>query len=60
MGVRSLGGHVAYRHGGSWADVRTVLVRVPEKGLDLVVLALADRTERCTTLTDRLLTSLLA
>jgi CubicO group peptidase (beta-lactamase class C family) len=59
MGVRDHGGHVTYRHGGSWADVRTMLVRVPEKGLDLVVLALADRTERRTALTDRLLTTLL-
>jgi CubicO group peptidase (beta-lactamase class C family) len=60
MGVRDVGGHVAYRHGGSYADVRTMLVRVPDAGLDLVVLALADRTERRTALTDRLLTALLA
>jgi CubicO group peptidase (beta-lactamase class C family) len=60
MGVRAYGGHVAYRHGGAYADVRTMLVRVPGKGLDLVVLALADRSERRTGLTDRLLAALLA
>ncbi len=60
MGVRNYGGHAAYRHGGAYADVRTMLVRVPGKGLDLVVLAPADRTERRTELTDRLLAALLA
>jgi CubicO group peptidase (beta-lactamase class C family) len=55
MGVRSYGGHPAYRHGGAYADVRTMLVRVPERGLDLLVLALADRSDRRTGLTDRLL-----
>jgi len=60
MGVRSYGGHVAYRHGGAWADLRTMLVRVPGTGLDLVVLSLADRSERRTGLTDRLLAALLA
>jgi len=58
MGVRSHRGHPAYRHGGSYVDVRTMLVRVPETGLDLVVLALADRGDRCAALTDRLLAAL--
>ena len=60
MGVRSFRGHRVYRHGGGYADVRTMLVRVPEKGLDLVVLSLSDRGERRTTLTDKLLEALLA
>lgn len=59
MGVRRCHGHLAYRHGGAYADVRTMLVRVPGDGLDLVVLSLADRGERHTGLTDRLLAALL-
>jgi CubicO group peptidase (beta-lactamase class C family) len=55
MGVRRSRGQVAYRHGGSYADVRTMLVRVPESGFDLAILSLADRTERWTALTDALL-----
>lgn len=58
MGVRSHRGRPAYRHGGSYADVRTMLVRVPDLGLDLVVLALADRGDRWARLTDRLLDAL--
>jgi len=60
MGVRTRLGRQAYQHGGSWADLRAMLVRVPEEGLDLVVLALADRTERRTALIDRLLQVLLS
>jgi CubicO group peptidase (beta-lactamase class C family) len=59
-GVRTYAGHRAYLHGGAYADVRTVLVRVPEKGLDLVVLALGDHCPRRNTLTDALLDALLA
>jgi CubicO group peptidase (beta-lactamase class C family) len=55
MGVRTSRGQTAYRHGGSYADVRTMLVRVPERGFDLVILSLADRTERRTRLADALL-----
>jgi hypothetical protein len=60
MGVRSHKGHLVYRHGGGYADVRTMLVRVPEIGLGLVVVAAADRSERRTALTDALLDVLLA
>jgi CubicO group peptidase (beta-lactamase class C family) len=60
MGVRTYAGHRAFRHGGSYADVRTMLVRVPEKGLDLVILALADHGSRCVRLTDSVLETLLA
>ncbi|MEV6491021.1 serine hydrolase domain-containing protein, partial [Actinoplanes sp. NPDC051633] len=58
MGVREHAGHRIYRHGGSYADVRTMLVRVPGTGFDLVVLAARDRSERRTDLTDRLLEAL--
>jgi CubicO group peptidase (beta-lactamase class C family) len=58
MGIRTRFGHRVYQHGGGWADVRTMLVRVPEKGLDLVILALADRSERSTVLTGKLLEAL--
>jgi len=55
MGVRASRGRTVYRHGGSYADVRTMLIRVPEEGFDLVILALADRTERWTALADDLI-----
>jgi CubicO group peptidase (beta-lactamase class C family) len=55
MGVRAHTGHRVYRHGGGYADVRTMLVRVPERGLGLVILAPADRSERTAALTDALL-----
>lgn len=54
MGVRDVGGSAGYQHGGSFSDVRLALVRVPEKGFDLVIVALADRTERSAVLRDRL------
>jgi CubicO group peptidase (beta-lactamase class C family) len=60
MGVRDRAGVREYRHGGGYADLRAMLVRVPERGLDLVVLALGDRTERRVELTDRVLQALLA
>ena len=60
MGVRERDGHREYRHGGGYADLRAMLVRVPERGVDLVILALGDRSERRITLTDRLLGLLLA
>jgi CubicO group peptidase (beta-lactamase class C family) len=59
MGVREHRGTRVYRHGGSWADVRAMLVRVPDQGLGLVVLAAADQSERRTALTDALLDRLL-
>jgi CubicO group peptidase (beta-lactamase class C family) len=58
MGVREHAGRRVLRHGGSYADTRTMLLRVPEEGFDLVVLAPADRSERRTQLTDRLLDAL--
>jgi CubicO group peptidase (beta-lactamase class C family) len=60
MGIRTRLGRRAYQHGGGFADVRTMLVRVPEEGLDLVVLALADRSERSPALTGKLLEALLS
>jgi CubicO group peptidase (beta-lactamase class C family) len=58
MGIRTRFGYRTYQHGGGFADLRAMLVRVPEKGLDLVVLALADRSERSTALTMTLLEAL--
>ena len=54
MGVRDYDGLTGYQHGGSFSDVRLALVRVPEKAFDLVIVALADRTERSAALRDRL------
>jgi CubicO group peptidase (beta-lactamase class C family) len=55
MGVRSRAGHRVYRHGGGWPGVRALLARVPDLGLSLVTVALADNTERRVPLTDSLL-----
>jgi CubicO group peptidase (beta-lactamase class C family) len=55
MGVRSRGGHRYYRHGGGWPSLRALLARSPDLGLSLVVLALADDTERRVPLADSLL-----
>jgi hypothetical protein len=55
MGVRTHTGHRVYRHGGGYAGVRTMLVRAPERGLGLVIVAPADRSERQAALTDALL-----
>lgn len=60
MGVRSRAGVLEYRHGGGYADLRAMLVRVPDLGVDLVMLALDDRTERRIDLTGRMLAALLA
>jgi len=59
MGVREHGGRRLFRHGGSYADVRTALLRVPGEGFDLVILAAADRSERRTELANRLVDALL-
>jgi CubicO group peptidase (beta-lactamase class C family) len=60
MGVRSHAGHQVYRHGGGWPGVRALLARVPDLGLSLVTLALADNTERRVPLADGLLDLLAA
>jgi CubicO group peptidase (beta-lactamase class C family) len=60
MGIRTRLGRRTFQHGGGFADVRTMLVRVPGEGLDLVILALADRSERRTILTGKLLEALLS
>jgi CubicO group peptidase (beta-lactamase class C family) len=45
-GIRSHAGHPVYRHGGGWPGLRALLARVPDLDVSLVVLALADDTER--------------
>jgi CubicO group peptidase (beta-lactamase class C family) len=59
MGVRGQAGSRLYRHGGAWADVRAMLVRSPERGVDLVAIATGDRTQRREALADALLDLLL-
>ncbi|HEX6469367.1 MAG TPA: serine hydrolase domain-containing protein [Streptosporangiaceae bacterium] len=46
MGIRSHGGHRAYRHGGGWPGLRALLARVPGLDLSLVIIAFADDSER--------------
>jgi len=46
MGIRSHGGYRVYRHGGGWPSLRALLARVPELNVSLVVMALADDSER--------------
>jgi hypothetical protein len=55
MGVRSHAGRPVYRHGGGWPSLRALLARVPDLGLSLVIVALADDTERRVPLADSLL-----
>lgn len=59
MGVRQRHGLTVYRHGGGWPGVRTLLARVPDRGLSVVVIALDDDTDRTALLTDSLLDLLL-
>jgi CubicO group peptidase (beta-lactamase class C family) len=54
-GVRSHAGHRLYRHGGSWPGLRTLLARIPDLDLSMVVTALADHTERRVDLLNSLL-----
>jgi len=46
MGIRSHAGRRVYRHGGGWPGIRALLARVPDLDLSLVILALADNSER--------------
>jgi CubicO group peptidase (beta-lactamase class C family) len=58
VGVRSHGGRLVYRHGGGWPSLRALLARIPDLGLGLVIVALADDTERRVPLADSLLDQL--
>jgi CubicO group peptidase (beta-lactamase class C family) len=55
MGMRSHAGRLVYRHGGGWPSLRALLARIPDLGLSLVIVALADDTERRVPLADSLL-----
>jgi len=55
MGIRSHAGYRVYRHGGGWPGLRALLARVPDLNVSLVILALADDTERRVDLAARLL-----
>ncbi|MBF8193909.1 beta-lactamase family protein [Nonomuraea sp. K274] len=55
IGVRSHAGHRVYRHGGGWPGLRALQARVPALDLSIVLIALADDTERRVGLLDGLL-----
>lgn len=55
MGVRSLGPHRVYRHGGGWSGLRALQARVPALGLSVALIAIRDDTERRVALLDGLL-----
>lgn len=46
MGIRSHGGYRVYRHGGGWPGLRALLARIPDLDQSLVIIALADNSER--------------
>ncbi|WP_170222822.1 serine hydrolase domain-containing protein [Nonomuraea turkmeniaca] len=46
MGVRTHAGHRVYRHGGGWPGLRALQARLPELGVNIVLIAIADDTER--------------
>ncbi|MGP3920333.1 serine hydrolase domain-containing protein [Nonomuraea sp. 10N515B] len=46
MGVRTHAGHRVYRHGGGWWGLRARLARLPGLGVSVVLIAIADDTER--------------
>ena len=48
MAVRSHGGYRVYRHGGGWPGLRALLARIPDLRQSLVIIALADDSERRT------------
>lgn len=48
MGVRSHAGYRVYRHGGGWPGLRALLARIPDLNQSLVIIALADDSERRT------------
>jgi CubicO group peptidase (beta-lactamase class C family) len=50
MGVRSPAGYRVYRHGGGWPGLRALLARVPDLNQSLVIISLADYSERRTDL----------
>lgn len=55
MGVRSHHGHQVYRHGGGWTGLRALLARIPDLNQSLVIIALADDSERRIDLAARML-----
>jgi hypothetical protein len=48
MGVRSHAGSRVYRHGGGWPGLRALLARIPDLKRSVVIIALADDSERWT------------
>ncbi|HET9516652.1 MAG TPA: serine hydrolase domain-containing protein [Actinoplanes sp.] len=59
MGVHDYKGHRIYRHGGAWGPLKTLLVRMPDRGLGIVVFAERDDTDRRLALADAVFDTLL-
>jgi CubicO group peptidase (beta-lactamase class C family) len=55
VGVRSHAGYRVYRHGGGWPGLRALLARIPDLNQSLVIIALADDSERRARLADSML-----
>lgn len=55
IGVRSHAGHRVYRHGGGWPGLRAAQARIPDLDLSMVLIAVADDTERRVDLLNSLL-----
>ncbi|WP_157383024.1 serine hydrolase domain-containing protein [Nonomuraea coxensis] len=55
IGVRSHAGYRVYRHGGGWQGLRALHARVPDLDLSMVLIAIADYTERRVDLLNSLL-----
>lgn len=59
-GIRSHAGYRVYRHGGGWPGLRALLARVPDLNQSLVIIALADNSERRTELAASMLDLVMA
>jgi hypothetical protein len=46
MGVRSHAGYRVYRHGGGYPGLRALLARIPDLDQSLIIIAMADDSER--------------
>lgn len=58
LGLRTHAGRRIYRHGGGWPGLRAQLIRIPDQRCSLVILALADDTDRTIGLANALLDEL--
>ncbi|GAA3248184.1 serine hydrolase domain-containing protein [Dactylosporangium siamense] len=58
LGLRTHAGRRIYRHGGGWPGLRAQLIRIPDQRSSIVILALADDTDRTIGLANALLDEL--